>query len=137
LEAYQAALAELDEEIRAAVARIPPDRRTVVTSHNAFGHFTAAYGLEFVAPRGINPEAEPTAADVAALIRQINDNDIAAVFVEPISDPRLMQQIERETNATFGGTLYSDTLSTSDGPAATYLDMMRHNVHSITVALGR
>ena len=133
--AYLAELDALDAEIRAAVAVLPEDRRTVVTSHDAFGYFAADYGLTFVAPQGVSTEAEASAQDVAALINQIKDAGIAAVFVENIADRRLLDQIASETGARIGGTLYSDALSGPEGPAATYLTMMRHNLGQLTAAL--
>ena len=135
--AYLAELDALDAEIRAAVAALPDDRRTVVTSHDAFGYFAADYGLTFVAPQGVSTEAEASAQDVAALITQIREAGIAAVFVENIADRRLLDQIAAETGAAIGGTLYSDALSAADGPAATYLDMMRHNLGQLTGALSQ
>ena len=133
--AYLAELDVLDAEIRAAVAALPEDRRTVVTSHDAFGYFAADYGLTFVAPQGVSTEAEASAQDVAALITQIRDAGIAAVFVENIADRRLLDQIATETGAAIGGTLYSDALSGPEGPAATYLAMMRQNLSQMTAAL--
>jgi zinc/manganese transport system substrate-binding protein len=135
--AYLAELDALDAEIRAAVAALPEDRRTVVTSHDAFGYFAADYGLTFVAPQGVSTEAEASAQDVAALITQIRDAGIAAVFVENIADRRLLDQIAAETGAAIGGTLYSDALSAVDGPAANYLAMMRHNLGQLTGALSQ
>lgn len=135
--AYLAELDALDAEIKAAVAALPEDRRTVVTSHDAFGYFAAAYGLTFVAPQGVSTEAEASAQDVAALITQIRDAGIAAVFVENIADPRLLDQIAAETGAKIGGTLYSDALSGPEGPAGTYLTMMRHNIGQLTAALSQ
>lgn len=134
-QAYLAELDALDAEIRAAVAALPEDRRTIVTSHDAFGYFAADYGLTFLAPQGVSTEAEASAKDVAALITQIRDAGIAAVFVENIADRRLLDQIAAETGAAIGGTLYSDALSGPEGPAATYLDMMRHNLGQLTAAL--
>ncbi len=133
--AYLAELDALDAEIRSAVAALPRDRRTVVTSHDAFGYFARDYGLTFIAPQGISTEAEASAREVAALIRQIRDQDISAVFVENITDRRLLEQIAAETRASIGGTLYSDALSGPEGPAATYLAMMRHNLAQLTAAL--
>ncbi|MCU0904075.1 MAG: metal ABC transporter substrate-binding protein [Tabrizicola sp.] len=135
--AYLAELSGLDAEIKAAVAVLPEDRRTVVTSHDAFGYFAAAYGLTFVAPQGVSTEAEASAQDVAALITQIREAGIAAVFVENIADPRLLEQIAAETGAKVGGTLFSDALSGPEGPAATYVDMMRHNIGQLTAALSQ
>lgn len=133
--AYIAQLDELDAEIRAGVAALPENQRTIVTSHDAFGYFEAAYGLRFVAPQGVSTEAEASARDVAALIAQIKDEQIGAVFVENISDPRLVERISAETGAKIGGTLYSDALSGPDGPAATYTGMMRHNLAELAGAL--
>jgi len=133
--AYLAKLDELEKEVKAAIASIPPDRRKIIITHDAFGYFGAAYGIAFIAPEGVSTEAEPSAKDVAKIITQIRKQKIPAVFLENISDPRLMDQIARETGAIIGGTLYSDALSESDGPAATFIDMMRHNVREFAKAL--
>lgn len=125
----------LDREMHAAFAALPPERRRIVTSHDAFGYFAAAYGLEVIAPQGVSTESEASAADVARLIRQIREAGIPAVFVETITDPRLIQQITRETGAKVGGSLYSDALSGASGPAPTYLDMFRHNLTTLLGAL--
>ena len=132
---YVAEIEALASDIRRAVERLPEHRRTIVTAHDAFGYFSEAYGLRFVAPSGVSTESAPSAADVAALIRQIRDEGIKAVFVESITDQRLLEQIADETGASIGGTLYSDALSGPDGPASTYLDMMRHNVGMLAKAL--
>ena len=133
--AYMAEIEALDAELREIAARLPEDRRTVVTSHDAFGYFSEAYGLHFVAPHGVSTESEPSALDVAALIRQIREEGIRAIFIESITDSRLLKQIARETGAAIGGTLYSDSLSGPDGPASTYLDMMRYNAVTLARAL--
>ena len=122
-------------EVRRLFAGLPADRRTVVTSHDAFGYFSEAYGLRFVAPHGVSTESEASATDVAALIRQIRQEGIEAVFLESISDSRLLEQITSETGASIGGTLYSDALSGPGGPASTYLDMMRYNALTLARAL--
>jgi zinc/manganese transport system substrate-binding protein len=132
---YLAELDMVDAEIRAAVARLPADRRKIITSHDAFGYFAATYGLQFIAPRGMSTEAEASAKDVARLIQQIKREKITAVFVENISDQRLIQQIARESGAKVGGTLFSDALSGADGPAPTYIRMMRHNIKAISNSL--
>jgi zinc/manganese transport system substrate-binding protein len=132
---YLARLDALDREIKALVARIPADRRRIITSHDAFGYFADAYGIEFVAPQGVSTDSEASARDVARIIRQVRQEKIAAVFVETISDPRLMERIARETGARIGGTVYSDTLSDPSGPAGTYIDMMRHNIKAFSSAL--
>ncbi|MDE0373147.1 MAG: metal ABC transporter substrate-binding protein [Rhodospirillales bacterium] len=133
--AYVAEIEALEAEVRRLFAGLPADRRTVVTSHDAFGYFSEAYGLRFVAPHGVSTESEASATDVAALIRQIRQEGIEAVFLESISDSRLLEQITSETGASIGGTLYSDALSGPGGPASTYLDMMRYNALTLARAL--
>lgn len=132
---YQLKLQALDAEIRSALQQIPGSSRRVITSHDAFGYMAQEYGVEFIAPQGTSTESEASAKDVASIIRQIRQENIRAVFVENISDPRLMEQISRETSAKVGGKLYSDALSGADEPAASYLGMMRHNVTTIANAL--
>lgn len=133
--AYVAELEALDAEVRAAMAALPADRRKIITSHDAFGYFGAAYGLELLAPEGVSTESEATASDVAGIIRQIREDAIPAIFVENIKDRRLIDQIAAETHAVVGGELYTDALSAKDGPAPTYVDMIRHNIGTLTEAL--
>jgi zinc/manganese transport system substrate-binding protein len=133
--AYAAEIGALDAEIRSRIAAIPADRRKVITSHDAFGYFGRAYGVTFLAPQGLSTESEPSARDVARLIQQIRQERAKALFIENITDPRLVEQIARETGVKLGGTLYSDALSGRGGPAATYLDMMRHNAKAVVDAL--
>ena len=135
-QAYLAKLDDLENEVRTAIATIPADRRKIITTHDAFGYFGVAYGMSFIAPEGVSTESEPSAKDVARIIRQIKKQKIPAVFLENVSDPRLIEQIARETGAAIGGKLYSDALSEPNGPAATYIDMMRHNVRELAKALG-
>ena len=134
---YLAQLDALDAEVRAAVAKIPPERRKVISTHNAFGYFAAAYGIEFIAPSGVSTENEPSARDIAAIIRQVKAEKILAVFLENISDDRLIRRIASETGARVGGTLYSDGLTGEKGPAPTYIDLVRHNIKALTSALGQ
>jgi zinc/manganese transport system substrate-binding protein len=133
--AYLAKLDALEREVRDTVAKIPPDRRRVITSHNAFGYFEGAYGVDFTAPQGVSTEAEASAKDVAGIITQIKKQNISAVFLENVTDPRLVQQIARETGAKIGGTLYSDALTDDKGAAATYIDLIRHNLKQLAGAL--
>jgi zinc/manganese transport system substrate-binding protein len=133
--AYLAKLDALDGEIKTAIETIPPARRKVITAHSGFGYFGDAYGIEFIAPEGLSTEAEPSARAVTRLIDQIRREKILAVFMENIADPRLLQRIAEETGAKIGGTLYSDALSPPDGPATTYIDMMRSNLRELTSAL--
>lgn len=124
----------LDEQVRKAMADIPAERRKIVTTHDAFGYFADAYGLEVIAPLGISTSAEPSAKDISAVIRQIKEQKIPAVFLENVKNNKLQDQIARETGAKVGGMLYSDALATS-GEAASYLGMMRHNTGVITEAI--
>lgn len=128
---YAAELKALDAEIRTTLAAIPADRRKVVSAHDAFGYFAHAYGVRFLAPAGISNQSEPSAAGVAKLIRQLRQENVPAVFVESVSDPRLIERIRKESGARLGGTLYSDALSAADGPAPTYVAMMRHNLRTL------
>ena len=132
---YLDAIAKEETAVKQALAALPKDRRKIITSHDAFGYFGAAYGLEVIAPEGVSTESEASAQDVAKIIRQIKAENIPAVFMENITDHRLLDQIARETGAKIGGELYTDALSGPDGPAATYLDMFRHNVGTLTAAL--
>jgi zinc/manganese transport system substrate-binding protein len=132
---YLAKLDVLDHEVREAVSQIPQSRRKVISTHRAFGYFAAAYGIEFIAPLGVSTESEPSARDIAGIIRQIKIEAIPAVFLENISDDRLMRRISAETGAHIGGTLYSDSLTDEKGEAPTYIDMVRHNIKALTSAL--
>ena len=133
--AYLAKLDALEREVREVIAKIPADRRRVITSHSAFGYFQNAYGVNFIAPQGVSTEAEASAKDVAAIIAQIKKQKAAAVFLENVTDPRLVEQIARETGAKVGGTLYSDALTDDKGDATTYIDLIRHNLRQLVSAL--
>ncbi len=115
---YLDAIAKEEMAVKQALAALPEASRKIITSHDAFGYFGAAYGLEIIAPEGVSTESEASAQDVAKIIRQIREEKIPAVFIENITDHRLLDQIARETGAKIGGTLYSDALSGADGPAA-------------------
>lgn len=133
--AYLETLETLDSEVREAVARIPLERRKVISTHDAFGYFSAEYGIQFIAPLGVSTETEPSARDIAAIIGQIKAQKIPAVFLENISDDRLIRRIAAETGAKVGGTLISDGLTGEKGPAPTYIDMVRHNIKALISAL--
>jgi zinc/manganese transport system substrate-binding protein len=134
-QAYIEKLDALDREVRDAVAKFPPDRRKVISTHNAFGYFAASYGIEFIAPLGVSTESEPSARDIARIITQIRSAKIPAVFLENITDPRMMGRIAAETGAKVGGTLYSDSLTGEKGDSPTYIAMVRHNIKALTSAL--
>jgi zinc/manganese transport system substrate-binding protein len=133
--AYLEKLETLDREVREAVAKIPPGRRKVISTHDAFGYFAAEYGVQFIAPLGVSTETEPSARDIATIIGQIKAQKIPAVFLENISDDRLIRRIAAETGSKVGGTLISDGLTGEKGPAPTYIDMVRHNIKALTSAL--
>jgi zinc/manganese transport system substrate-binding protein len=125
----------LSAEAQIKFMSIPADRRLVVTSHDAFGYLGHEFGIRFLAPAGLSTEEQPSAAGVARLITQIRRDRIRAMFVENIADPRLIEQVARETGARMGGRLYSDALSEKGGVAETYLKMMRYNLETIHAAL--
>lgn len=133
---YATALDTLDADIRARFDIIPEPARIVVVPHDAFRYFGAAYGVRFLAPQGVAPEAEASAADVAALIREMRAEDVRAVFGEAGESTALVAQIAREAGVEVAGMLWSDTLSGPGGEAATCLEMMRHNAEVIAAALG-
>ena len=133
--AYLADLDALEREVRAAIETIPESRRKVISTHSAFGYFAAAYGIEFIAPLGVSTESEASARDIARIITQVRAAGIPAVFLENITDPRLMGRIAAETGARVGGTLYSDSLTGEKGDSPTYIAMVRHNIKALTSAL--
>ena len=132
---YVLRIDRLDAQVRAWLDAVPRAQRRVITSHDAFGYFGAAYGVDFLAPQGWNTHSEPSAAAVARLIRQIKKDGVRAIFIEYISDARLVERIAREGGVRIGGTLYSDALSKPDGPAPTYLRLFEHNARSLAAAL--
>ena len=132
---YVARIDQLDSQVRGWLGTVPRAKRRVITSHDAFGYFGAAYGVDFLAPQGWNTHSEPSAAAVARLIRQIKKDGVQAIFIENISDSRLVERIAREGGVRIGGTLYSDALSKPDGPAPTYLRLFEHNARSLAAAL--
>lgn len=134
-ERYLGELEALDAEIRAGIEAIPDERRAAVVAHNAFRYFEEAYGLAFLSPQGVSTDSEASAADVAGLVRQMRERAVLGVFAENISDSRLVQRIADEAGLEIAGTLYSDALSPPDGPAPTYLDLMRHNLTALRSGL--
>lgn len=132
---YGDKLKALDHDLKTAVQQVPSDRRTLITSHDAFAYLGQEYGFQLLAPQGASTDSEASAADIAVLIRQIKQQKASAIFLENVSNPRLIQQIARETGMKVGGKLYSDALSSEGGPASTYVDMMRHNIGTILDAV--
>jgi len=132
---YLSRIDRLDRQVRDRLATVPRAQRRVITSHDAFAYFGAAYGVDFMAPQAWTTHSEPTAAAVARLVRQIRAGGVRAVFIENISDRRLVERIAREGGARVGGTLYSDALSKPGGPADTYLKLFEHNARALADAL--
>lgn len=135
--AYSAQLAALDAHARAAFDAIPRAQRRVVSTHDAFGYLGEAYGVSFIAPRRWSTASEASAADVAAVIRELRRNQAQALFVENISEPRSIERIAQETGARVGGTLYSDALALPGKGPDSYLKLMAHNIETILAALQR
>jgi len=133
---YLQQLTMLEAWVKAEIAQVPPPQRKVITSHDAFQYFARDYGVTFIAPLGISTESEASAADIAKLLDQIRAQYIRALFMENISDARLIRQLETDGDAYVGGTLYSDALSPPDGPAASYTAMFHHNVTQLLEGMG-
>ena len=134
-ETFTGQLKTLDGWVRDQVGQVPAGKRKIITSHDAFGYFGKAYGVTFLAPVGISTDAEPSAADLARLADQIKKERIKAVFIENMTDPRLVETLAKEAGAAVGGTIYSDSLSGPDGPADTYVKMFQHNVPMMVAAM--
>ncbi|MBT9300049.1 MULTISPECIES: metal ABC transporter substrate-binding protein [Pseudomonas] len=134
-QAYLQKIYRLLAEAKAKFAALPAGNRRIVTSHDAFGYLGQAYGIDFMAPQGLSTEREPSAAEVAALITQIRQAHVKAVFIENIKDARLLKQIAEESGAHIGGTLYSDALA-AKGPASTFTGLFEYNLNTLYDALG-
>jgi zinc/manganese transport system substrate-binding protein len=134
-ERYGAEVRAVDGWIETAFASIPAGQRRIITTHDAFGYYGARYGIEILSAEGISTEFEPSAKAIAALVRQIKREQVRAVFIENMTSPRMAEMLARETGAVLGGTVYSDALSPPGGPAATYLDMLRHNTALFAAAM--
>lgn len=133
--AYKKQLTELEAWATAEFSAIPKERRRIITSHDAFGYLGDSFGIEILSPMGLGTGKEPTASGVKKLIQQIKKEKITAVFVENISNPRLIQQIAKESGVKVGGELYSDALSAPNGPAANYTEMFKNNVTQIVTTM--
>ncbi|GAB3243162.1 TroA family protein [Chitinimonas naiadis] len=134
-EQYRQTLKQLDNWASQQIASVPAAKRRVITSHDAFGYLGRHFGITFLAPQGVNTDAEASAKQVGKLIRQAKQEGIRAIFVENISNPKLLEQISRETGAKLGSRLYSDALSRPDGPAASYVTMMRYNISALVAGM--
>ena len=135
--AYTKELQAFDSWAKAQISGVAPAKRKVITSHDAFGYFAAHYGVTFLAPQGVNTDTEPSAKQVAQLIKQIQREKIRAVFVENMANPKLVAQLSKDAGATVGASLYADALSAPEQPGSTYLQMMRHNVTQLVAGMQR
>jgi len=132
--AYQEKITELDQEMHEAFKNIPLEKRKVITAHDGFGYLGQAYDITFLAPMGISTDSEPSAHQLAVLIKQISEEDIKAVFIENIANPKILEQMVSEAGVSLQGVLYSDALSAPGTEADTYLKMMHHNIGVLTKA---
>ena len=133
--AYSRELDLLDQSIRERLKAIPVAQRRIITSHDAFGYFAAAYNVKFYPLQGLSTGSEPSAADVVRIIDQIKKNKVTAIFVENISDSRVLERLTKESGARIGGTLYADALSEPGTAVDTYLKMIEHNATTIIKGL--
>jgi zinc/manganese transport system substrate-binding protein len=134
-DAYTAEIDAKDKWVRDELKAVPDQQRRIITSHDAFGYFGAAYGIEFLAPVGVSTEAEPSAAGIAQLIQQMKSAGIKVVFFENMTSPKLVEVLASEAGARVGGTLYSDALSPPGGPADSYLKMFDNNLPQLKAAM--
>lgn len=132
---YTRELEALETWVKAKIALVPADQRSVITTHDAFQYFGRYYGVQFLAPSGTGNDAAPSAATVARIIDQMRHEHVHALFLENVSDPKTINQLQQEAGAYIGGTLYSDALSSATGPATTYIAMVKHNVNQLVAGM--
>ncbi|MCS6758505.1 MAG: zinc ABC transporter substrate-binding protein [Candidatus Devosia euplotis] len=135
VKAYADETTALDNQVIAQIDSVPVSQRKAITAHDAFGYFGEEYGVAFLPPEGISTDSEASAADVGKLIEQVRADGVKALFIENMSNGRLMEQIARETGAAVGGELYADALSEPGEGAATYLDMFGRNIDLLVPAM--
>ncbi|AUH50424.1 metal ABC transporter substrate-binding protein [Chromobacterium sp. ATCC 53434] len=128
---YAARVKSLDDWAKQQFAAVPAAKRKMLTSHDAFGYLGEHYQLKVLAIQGVSTESEASAKGVAQLTRQVRKEGVKAIFMENMSDARLLKQLSAEAKVTIGGKLYADALSGPNGPAASYLQLMRYNVDTI------
>lgn len=134
LNSYKNELAQLNTWATQSFNSIPAAQRKAITGHEGFGYLARRYKIQFSAPQGVNTESEPSARQVSAIIRQIKQQGIKAVFSENIKDARMIERIAKETGVKVQGRLYSDALS-KNAPANTYTGLFRYNVNALTGAM--
>lgn len=139
-QAYLNQLDELDSYIKAQANSLPPERRVIVTAHDAFNYFGRAYGFDVEAVQGISTATEASTADIQALAQIVIERQVPAIFVESTISPRTIEAVQAAVRAAgmevkVGGQLYSDALGAPDSAAGTYIGMMRSNIDTIVAAL--
>ena len=134
-DAYIRELQALDTWAKAEVAALPVAKRRVLASHDSLQYLAKAYGITLLSINGWTNNSEPSAAELARLTQQIRQENIHALFLDSITDPRAMQQVAKETGVSIGGTLYGDALSKPGEEADTYLKMLRHDVTTLKAGM--
>jgi zinc/manganese transport system substrate-binding protein len=129
---YLKRIDEMDAWVKEQIATVPPQKRQVISSHDAFQYFARAYDVQFIAPLGVSTESDASAESMARLEDKIRNGHVKALFLENITDNRMIQQLKNDTDAYIGGELHSDALSASEGPANTYLNLFKNNVQELT-----
>lgn len=135
--AYIKELLDLDAWAHSQFDGVPKELRKVITAHDAFGYLGEHFDIQFLAPVGISTDAEPSAKSMILMMEQIKREKIRALFVENITNPQLIEKLGKEVDVKVGGVLYSDALSLADGPAPSYIALVRHNVTQLATALKR
>lgn len=127
-QAYITELKALDDWAKAQFSAIAPSARRVVTSHDAFGYLAQQYQIQFMAPQGVNTDAEPSAKQLAQLQSQMKKYQIKVIYLENMGNQKITTQLSKDLGLRLGQALYSDALTSTDQAGATYLKMMRHNI---------
>jgi ABC-type Zn uptake system ZnuABC Zn-binding protein ZnuA len=135
LREYKAKLDSLNLWIKEQIETLLPEKRVLITSHDAFRYFGKAYGFEVKGLQGISTEAKVQTEDVKKLIDLIKERNLKSVFIETSVNPKLLEEISKETGAKVGGTLFSDSVGDEGKPEGTYTGAVTHNVNTIINAL--
>jgi ABC-type Zn uptake system ZnuABC Zn-binding protein ZnuA len=132
---YRQQLEDLDKEIEETLSAIPRHKRILITSHDAFRYFGRRYGVQVEAVLGTSTDADVQTSDIRRLTRVLQESEVPALFIESTINPKLLKVLAKDNNVIIGGSLYADSLGDKDGPAGTYLEMLRHNAHTIAEGL--
>ncbi len=132
---YKAKLIELDKELRSAILKIPANKRVLVSCEGAFSYLAKDYGMEEAYLWPVNAESQVTPKRMVKLINTIKEKEIPTIFCESTVSSKPQRQVAKQSGANFGGNFYVDSLSTTDGPAPTFIELLRHNVRLIVKGL--